>query len=103
MYTLENFESDVAKLQPRFVDVWVIPPALIYLSLSQKGLGRWPRRLMLGAGLYMLLRNYGNYKAAAQSMAGIAQSKTPLVDTKTATIDKIVSLVDMPDTEGETL
>jgi hypothetical protein len=71
----------MARMQPRFIDTWVIPPLMIWLALRQSpdrkggGMGRWPRRMLFTAGAYMLMRNYGNYKTALTALASISQSK----------------------------
>jgi len=66
-YSFEQFEQDMASLKPRFMDIYVIPALLVTASVKAKRpLGRWTRRAVFTAGLYMLMRNYAQYKKAVE-------------------------------------
>jgi hypothetical protein len=76
-YGLADFEKDMTDVKPRFVDIWVIPPLMIYLGLGLKSkpLGRWPRRMLFTAGAYMLMRNYASYKQSVVTLQKLAVQK----------------------------
>lgn len=78
-YGAADLTADMTKMQPRFVDTWVIPPLMIWLGLSQGGMGRWPRRMLFSAGAYMLMRNYSNYKTAVMALSAMARQGSPTV------------------------
>jgi hypothetical protein len=79
-YGAEDFAADIESMKPRFVDIWVIPPLMLWFAYSAKSMHRWPRRMLFSAGIYMLYRNYAEYKKAALSVAAIASPQsTPVV------------------------
>jgi len=63
-YSLEKFEQDMAAVKPRAFDTYVLPAFLIFFAVKSKSpMGRWPRRMLFTAGVYMTYRNWQNYKA----------------------------------------
>ena len=69
-YSMEQWEQDVAALQPRVFDTYVLPLFLIgYAMVSKRAMGRWPRRLLFLAGVYMTYRNWSTYKELTASLA----------------------------------
>lgn len=61
-YTLTDFEKEAQSLKPRFIDVWLLPPLVMFAAVKSKDLGRWTRRAMFTAGVYMLYRNWSAYQ-----------------------------------------
>jgi len=61
-YTLTDFEREAQATKPRFIDVWLLPPLVMFAAVKSKDLGRWTRRAMFTAGVYMLYRNWTAYK-----------------------------------------
>lgn len=75
-YGLSDFERDVTSMKPRFIDIWVIPPLMIYAAWKSKGsLNRWTRRALFTAGVYMMYRNYAEYKASIASLAAMTSGQ----------------------------
>jgi hypothetical protein len=74
-YGVADFERDMTSVKPRFVDIWVIPPMMIWLGLRAKALHRWPRRMLFTAGAYMLMRNYAGYKQSMVALSEMALHK----------------------------
>jgi hypothetical protein len=75
-YGLTDFERDISGMKPRFVDIWVIPPLMMYAAWKSKGaVNRWTRRALFTAGVYMMYRNYAEYKSSLSSLAAIAQGQ----------------------------
>lgn len=70
-YTYEQFEKDMTKNRPGFMETYIVPGLLVVASVkAKKPLGRWTRRAIFTAGCYMMMRNYERYK---QSLIGLAQ------------------------------
>ncbi len=59
--TVEDILSDTST---RPFDTYVLGPFLIWYGLKSKKMGKWPRRLMVTAGIYQLLYNWKNYRDA---------------------------------------
>jgi hypothetical protein len=75
-YGLSDFERDISGMKPRFVDIWVIPPLMMYAAYKSKGsLNKWVRRSLFTAGIYMMYRNYNEYKSSLSSLAAIAKGQ----------------------------
>jgi hypothetical protein len=72
-YSLEQFQADIEKLnRPRLFDTYILPGFLIlYAVKSRVAMGRTARRILFTAGIYMLYRNYAQYKAAVASIAAL--------------------------------
>lgn len=62
-YSLEQFEQDIQKIKPRFFDTYILPAFMLWFAIySKKSMNRWPRRVLFTSGIYMLYRNYADYK-----------------------------------------
>jgi len=62
-YSYTQFESDVTKFKPRVFDTYILPAFLLYFAVKSKsGMGRGARRALFTAGVYMIYRNYSEYK-----------------------------------------
>jgi len=69
-YSLQQFERDIEKVQPRPFDTYVLPGFLIFYAIRSKGgMGRLARRMLFSAGVYMVYRNYARYKEAYTALA----------------------------------
>jgi hypothetical protein len=72
-YGAADFEKDVSTMKPRLIDIWLIPPLVMYAGWKTRDLNKWTRRMLFTAGVYMLYRNYSAYKSAVSSIAAIGQ------------------------------
>lgn len=76
-YSMIEFETDLAKMQPRAFDIYLLGPFMVYFAMKAKRpMGRWTRRMLFGAGVYMTYRNWQRYKdipnAIARLRAGVS-------------------------------
>lgn len=77
-YNLKKFEADIEAIQPRFVDVYVLPPFLMLAAYKAKGpLSRTARRILFTAGIYMFYRNYSRYKQALLKARDLVTAQLP--------------------------
>ena len=77
-YNLKKFESDIEAIQPRFLDVYVLPPFLMLAAYkAKKPLSKMARRIMFTAGIYMFYRNYSRYKQALIKARELVNAKLP--------------------------
>lgn len=68
-YSLEQFEQEIQQIRPRPFDTYVLPGFLIFYAVkSRSGMGRLARRMLFTAGVYMVYRNYAEYKKAYYEM-----------------------------------
>jgi hypothetical protein len=75
-YSLEQFEADLLKMKPRAFDTYILPLFLAgYAIQSKNAMGRWPRRILFLAGVYMGMRNYAQYKQAVQGAIAYVKSR----------------------------
>jgi hypothetical protein len=75
-YGLDDFQREISAMQPRPVDIWLLPPLVMYAAWKSRDLGRWTRRIMFSAGIYMMYRNWTKYKEAVASVAALTSGKT---------------------------
>lgn len=78
-YNLAKLEADIQSVQPRFFDVWVIPPLMMWFATKAKEMPRNARRMLFAGGIYAFYRNYSRYKKAVTKLAsasGIKQGAT---------------------------
>jgi len=75
-YSLSQFETDIESLsKPRLFDTYILPGFLLFYALrSKSAMSRSARRILFTAGIYMVYRNYAQYKATAQSVAAMVSS-----------------------------
>lgn len=60
---LGQFSRDLEAFQPRAFDTYVLPAFIVlYAMRSKRGMGRWPRRILFTAGVYMFYRNFTEYR-----------------------------------------
>jgi len=71
-YTPEQFERDLQGLQPRAFDIYFLGPFMVYFAMkARRPVGRWTRRMLFSAGIYMTLRNWQKYKSLPQTIASL--------------------------------
>ena len=76
-YSLKQFESEIANLQPRPFDIYILPVFLAGFAIkAKKPMGKLARRMLFGAGVYMLYRNYSHYKKAALTVSTLVKEQT---------------------------
>jgi hypothetical protein len=74
-YTVQQFESDIQAMQPRTFDTYILPAFMIYFAIkAKKPMGRNARRMLFTAGIYMLYRNYAQYKQLALKLSQMVKS-----------------------------
>lgn len=99
-YSLDQFEQDVSRLKPRAFDTFLLPPFMMWFAAASKsGMGRWPRRILFTAGLYMVYRNFSEYRKAIASFkekisAQLAQDRGPAAPELAVEYPEEVSLVE---------
>lgn len=67
-YSLAQFERDVQRIKPRIFDTYILPPFMMYYAVQSKGMRKNARRMLFTAGVYMIYRNYANYKQALAAL-----------------------------------
>lgn len=67
-YSLNQFEQDVQNFRPRLFDTYILPGFILYYAYKSKGMRRNARRILFTSGIYMMYRNYSEYKKAAVKM-----------------------------------
>jgi hypothetical protein len=72
-YSITQFEQDISSVQPRFADIYIVPAIAILAAMKsgEKPLGRWTRRVLFSAGVYMLMRNYMTYKNTLKKISEV--------------------------------
>lgn len=74
-YSLRQLEADIQAVQPRFFDIWVVPPVMLWFAVKAKGMPRNARRILFAGGVYSMYRNYTRYKESAAKLAAIARER----------------------------
>jgi hypothetical protein len=75
-YSLEQFEQDVQGFKPRVFDTYILPAFMMYYAVKSKGMRKVARRILFTSGIYMMYRNYSEYKKAfAKMQAALSVAK----------------------------
>lgn len=76
-YSMEQFEQDVRAIRPRPFDTYVLPAFLIFVAVrsGKRPLPKLARRMLFTSGVYMLYRNYAQYKQAYQVLVSSLQAE----------------------------
>lgn len=85
-YSYDDFVKDVTSMKPRFADIWVVPPLVMFAAWKAKSLGKWTRRALFSAGVYMIYRNWTSYQQFVQSTAQLAKSAVPPAADQVSTV-----------------
>lgn len=68
-YSIEQFESDIRRMKPRFFDTYLLPAFLVFYAMrSKNAMGKNARRILFTSGVYMAMRNYNEYKKAVLAL-----------------------------------
>lgn len=67
-YSIEQFEKDVENFKPRVFDTYILPGFLMVYAVKSKEMRRAARRILFTSGIYMMYRNYAEYKRALSGM-----------------------------------
>jgi hypothetical protein len=75
-YGIKQFGEDIEKIKPRPFDTWVLPGfIMLYAYKSKKGMPRNVRRMLFISGVYMIYRNYAEYKKAFVTLSEAYKNK----------------------------
>lgn len=66
-YSLQQWNSDMEKIKPRFFDTYILPPFIMWFAAKSK-MKKWPRRMLFMGGVFMLYRNWSEYRKAAVTL-----------------------------------
>jgi len=67
---IEGIEESISNTEKRPVDKYLLAPFLIWYGLtSKKSMGKWPRRLLVTAGIYQLFYNWNEYRKLQAALA----------------------------------
>jgi hypothetical protein len=66
--TPAELEAQIASMKPRFFDTYLLPPFMLYFAFKAKSMPRLARRMLFGAGIYMAMRSYTEYKATLSGL-----------------------------------
>ncbi|MHC4620007.1 MAG: hypothetical protein ACYTEQ_19855 [Planctomycetota bacterium] len=63
-YSMEQFEQDVQAFKPRIFDTYILPGFLMIYAYKSKEMRKTARRILFTSGIYMMYRNWMEYKTA---------------------------------------
>ena len=66
--TPAELEAQIASMKPRFFDTYLLPPFMLYFAFKAKSMPKLARRMLFGAGIYMAMRSYTEYKTALTNL-----------------------------------
>lgn len=73
---MNELDQLFASQRVRLFDTYALGPFLIWYAMKSKGMGKWSRRTLFTAGIYTVIYNWKNYRAAEEYLA--AQAKAVL-------------------------
>ena len=80
---LDNVEEILGGVEQRPFDRYVLGPFLIWYGLKSKKMGKWPRRLIVTAGIYQLFYNWNEYRNLQAKLSDPEPSSVlELINTK---------------------
>lgn len=62
IYSMSQFEKDIESIRPRVFDTYILPGFMMVYAYRSKGMKRIARRMLFTSGIYMMYRNYSEYK-----------------------------------------
>ena len=67
----EQIITGIESVRPRPFDTYILPLFMAgYAFKSKAPMGRWARRILFTAGVYMFYRNFSEYRKSYESIAG---------------------------------
>ena len=78
LYSLEQFQKDVENFKPRTFDTFILPGFLMIYAVKSKEMRKTARRILFTSGIYMMYRNWSEYKSMlAKLQAALAAKQNP--------------------------
>ena len=74
-YSEEQFEADTKNIKPRIFDTYILPGFMMYYAWKSKEMRKTARRILFTSGLYMMYRNYSEYKKAFANLQTLVLPK----------------------------
>lgn len=68
MSVLTKINSGLENVDRRVFDDYILGPFLIWYGLKSKGMGKWPRRALVSAGIYQIMYSWPRYKNVALAL-----------------------------------
>lgn len=59
---VDNFEKGIESVPVRAFDRYALGPFLVWFALSSKSMSKWPRRVLLSAGLWQIAYHWRDYR-----------------------------------------
>lgn len=59
---IEETEKAFSNIEKRPFDRFVLGPFMIWFGLKSKGMNKWPRRVILAAGIYQIIYAWEDYQ-----------------------------------------
>lgn len=60
---ISGIEDTLSNVEKRPFDAYLLGPFLIWYGMKSKKMGKWPRRIILTAGIYQLMYNWNKYRS----------------------------------------
>ncbi len=71
---MNELDQLFASQKARLFDTYALGPFLIWYAMKSKSMGKWSRRTLFTAGIYTVIYNWKNYRAAQDYLATQAQA-----------------------------
>lgn len=75
-----NLKDTFSNIETRSFDKYLLGPFMIWYGLKSKKMSRWPRRIMITAGIFQVMYNLNAYKKLPQT---IAQKPADIIESVT--------------------
>ena len=75
LYSMSQFEQDLEKFKPRIFDTYILPGFMMFYAWKSKDMKKTARRILFTAGVYMMYRNYSEYKKLFAKLQALIPAK----------------------------
>lgn len=71
---MNSLDQILSTQKIRVFDVYALGPFMVWYAMRSKDMGAWPRRALFVSGVYTIIYNWKNYKAAEAALAEKVQA-----------------------------
>jgi hypothetical protein len=81
-------KESISELQPRAFDEYALGGFLIWYGLKSKNMGKWPRRILITAGIYQVMYGLPKYQAMLSLLKNPPQLQTTINNKLKVALDE---------------
>jgi hypothetical protein len=76
---VKDIEDSLSNLSKRPFDAYILGPFLIWYGLKSKGMNKFPRKMLVAAGIWQLYYNWHHYRSLPENIKEAPQHLLTIV------------------------